>query len=62
MDSIKSIARDLLREYRRTHRLADDSPVMKALQVVDDKETRLVYDDRLTDNDRAILAEWGIVR
>ena len=58
--SIRSIARDLLRQYRRNHEKDEHNPVMEALQEVDDDETRRVYDARLTDQDREFLKEWQV--
>ena len=58
--SVRAIARDLLRQYRRNHRQDERNPVMEALQVKDDEETRRVYTSRLTENDNKILSEWGI--
>jgi hypothetical protein len=58
--SVRAIARDLLRQYRRNHRQDESNPVMEALQTKDDEETRLVYDARLTDQDREILKKWQV--
>ena len=58
--SVRAIARDLLRQYRRNHRQDEHNPVMEALQEQDDKETQWVYDARLTDQDREILKKWQI--
>ena len=58
--SVRAIARDLLRQYRRNHGKDEHNPVMEALQEQDDKETRRVYASRLTENDNKILSEWGI--
>ena len=58
--SVRAIARDLLRQYRRNHEKGEHNPVMEALQEQDDKETRRVYASRLTKDDNAILKLWGI--
>jgi DNA-binding GntR family transcriptional regulator len=58
--SVRAIARDLLRQYRRNHGQDEHNPVMEALQARDDEGTRKVYDARLTDQDRAILKKWQI--
>ena len=58
--SVRAIARDLLRQYRRNHRQDEHNPVMEALQEQDDKETRRLYASRLTKDDNKILSEWGI--
>ena len=58
--SVRAIARDLLRQYRRNHEKDEHNPVMEALQEQDDKETRRVYASRLTKDDNAILKLWGI--
>lgn len=58
--SVRAIARDLLRQYRRNHEKDEHNPVMEALQEQDDKETRRVYASRLTESDNKILSEWGI--
>jgi acyl-ACP thioesterase len=58
--SVRAIARDLLRQYRRNHEKDEHNPVMEALQEQDDKETRRVYASRLTENDNKVLSEWGI--
>ena len=61
LQSVRAIARDLLRKYRRNHEKDEHNPVMEALQEQDDKETRRVYDaSRLTKDDNAILKLWGI--
>jgi len=58
--SVRAIARDLLRQYRRNHGKDEHNPVMEALQEQDDKETRRLYDVRLTDQDREILKKWQV--
>jgi hypothetical protein len=58
--SVRAIARDLLRQYRRNHGKDEHNPVMEALQEQDDKETRRLYDARLTDQDREILKKWQV--
>ena len=58
--SVRAIARDLLRQYRRNHGKDEHNPVMEALQEQDDKETRRVYASRLTKDDNEILKLWGI--
>ena len=56
--SIRAIARDLLKQYRRSHGVND--PAMDALQEQDEEETRQLYDARLTDQDREILKKWQV--
>jgi hypothetical protein len=58
--SVRAIARDLLRQYRRNRQQGESNPVMDALQVRDDEETQRLYDARLTDQDREILKKWQI--
>ena len=58
--SVRAIARELLRQYRRNHGKDEHNPVMEALQEQDDKETRRLYDVRLTDQDREFLKEWQV--
>ena len=59
MDSIRQMARDLLREYRRKHE-GEQTPVMKALEEIDDKETAELFDNHLTQFDRITLKGWGV--
>lgn len=56
--SIRAIARVLLKQYRRSHGVND--PTMDALQAQDEEETRRLYDVRLTDQDREILKKWQV--
>ena len=58
--SVRAIARDLLKQYRRSHKADESNPVMDALQARDDEETRNLYDARLTDQDREFLKEWQV--
>jgi hypothetical protein len=60
--SIREIARDLLRQYRHNHQAEADNPVMAALQERDDQETDAIYGAKLTSRDREILAKWQIAR
>ena len=60
--SIREIARDLLRQYRHNHQTEADNPVMAALQARDDQETAAIYGARLTSRDLEILAKWKIPR
>ena len=53
--SIREIARDLLRQYRHNHQAEADNPVMAALQARDDQETAAIYGARLTSRDLEML-------
>jgi hypothetical protein len=60
MESVREVAQNLLREYRRTHRQETDSPVMRALQARDDQATQQIFDFWLTQADRAFLSNFRI--